>query len=70
MTRRRDDAKVDEAGKGSFPASDPPANSGIIGPRIAGKEHDAAAHDAATTKHAPKDNRHGAAHSEPERRTK
>jgi hypothetical protein len=35
MTKRKDDAKVDQASKDSFPASDPPANSGITGPRIA-----------------------------------
>jgi len=35
MTKRTDDAKVDQAAKDSFPASDPPANSGITGPRIA-----------------------------------
>jgi hypothetical protein len=64
VTRQRDDAKVDEAGKGSFPASDPPANSGIIGPRIARKVDDAKAKDA------PKDERHGSAHSERERRPK
>jgi hypothetical protein len=26
--------KVDRAGKDSFPASDAPANSGIVGPRV------------------------------------
>jgi hypothetical protein len=64
MTSRRDDAKVDEAGKGSFPASDPPANSGITGPRIARKEQEV------RPKGAPKDNRHGSAHSEVEPRAK
>jgi hypothetical protein len=64
VTRQQDDAKVDEAGKGSFPASDPPANSGITGPRIARKEHDAGPKDA------QKDERHGSAHSERERRPK
>lgn len=55
MTRRRDDAKVDEAGKGSFPASDPPATSGITGPRIP-RNDDA--------KSAPKDDRRAPAHAE------
>jgi hypothetical protein len=34
MTARRDDAKVDQAAEDSFPASDPPASSGITGPCI------------------------------------
>ena len=33
MTRQREDRKHDQAVEDSFPASDPPANSGIIGPR-------------------------------------
>jgi hypothetical protein len=66
MTRQRDDAKVDQASKDSFPASDPPATSGITGPRIARKEYD----PDAGAKDAPKDGRHGTAHSERDRRTK
>ena len=33
MTTRRDDEKQDQAVEDSFPASDPPARSGITGPR-------------------------------------
>lgn len=32
--KRREDAKRDRAVEDSFPASDPPANSGIVGPRL------------------------------------
>ena len=55
MTKRKDDAKVDQAAKDSFPASDPPANSGITGPRIAGKSHK---DDEARRKGTPTDERH------------
>jgi hypothetical protein len=56
MTKRKDDAKVDQASKDSFPASDPPANSGITGPRIAG---DKAHKDSeARPKGTPTDERH------------
>ena len=61
MTKRTDDAKVDQAAKDSFPASDPPANSGITGPRIARKD------DEARPKGTPTDERHAtetANHSE------
>ena len=34
MTKAKDDAKIDQAAKDSFPASDPPATSGITGPRV------------------------------------
>ena len=33
MTRKDDDAKQDRAVEDSFPASDPPATSGIVGPK-------------------------------------
>jgi hypothetical protein len=33
MTKHKDDAKQDRAVEDSFPASDPPATSGIVGPR-------------------------------------
>ena len=35
MPTRKDDEKYDRAVEDSFPASDPPANSGIAGPRAA-----------------------------------
>jgi len=34
MPTRKDDEKQDRAVEDSFPASDPPANSGIVGPRV------------------------------------
>ncbi len=34
MTTRKDEAKQDQAVEDSFPASDPPATSGITGPRV------------------------------------
>lgn len=34
MPTRREQEKQDQVGKDSFPASDPPANSGITGPRV------------------------------------
>jgi len=33
MVTRRQDEKQDQTVEDSFPASDPPANSGIVGPR-------------------------------------
>lgn len=33
MAKKADEAKHDRAVEDSFPASDPPANSGIVGPR-------------------------------------
>jgi len=33
-TTRTDEKKIDKAVEDSFPASDPPASSGITGPRI------------------------------------
>jgi len=33
MVTKRQDEKQDQAVEDSFPASDPPANSGIVGPR-------------------------------------
>jgi len=41
--------KLDRTGKDSFPASDPPASTGIIGPRVEGAEK------AAESESAPKD---------------
>jgi len=38
MTTRKDEAKHDQAVEDSFPASDPPATSGITGPRVASRE--------------------------------
>ena len=35
MPMRKDDEKLDRTVEDSFPASDPPANSGIVGPRAA-----------------------------------
>jgi hypothetical protein len=35
MTTRTDEARQDRAVEDSFPASDPPATSGITGPRVA-----------------------------------
>jgi hypothetical protein len=35
MPTRKEDEKQDRAVEDSFPASDPPANSGIVGPRVA-----------------------------------
>jgi hypothetical protein len=40
MTTRTDEAKQDRAVEDSFPASDPPATSGITGPRIARPPHE------------------------------
>ena len=34
MTTRKDEAKQDQTVEDSFPASDPPATSGITGPRV------------------------------------
>jgi len=34
MTTRKDEKRLDETVEESFPASDPPASSGITGPRI------------------------------------
>jgi len=52
--------KVEEAGKESFPASDPPANSGIVGPQ-ATPPHPPPSEDrgdAARPKGTPTDDRH------------
>ncbi len=35
MPTRKDDEKLDQAVEDSFPASDPPAASGVVGPRRA-----------------------------------
>jgi hypothetical protein len=55
MTKRTDDAKVDQAAEDSFPASDPPATSGITGPRIGGKTR---RDNEARPKGTPTDERH------------
>ena len=34
MPTRKEDAKHDRAVEDSFPASDPPAPSGVVGPRV------------------------------------
>ncbi len=52
--------KVDEAAKDSFPASDPPANSGIIGPQAepVDKRDPARRGEDARPKGTPTDERH------------
>jgi len=60
----KDEAKHDKAVEDSFPASDPPANSGITGPRIQRPKPD----DARPTG-TPTDERHAAEtayHGEPD----
>jgi hypothetical protein len=69
MPTRKDDEKHDRAVEDSFPASDPPANSGIVGPqatrpasRRAPREQD----DDSDPKATPTNERHAAetAHQE------
>jgi len=69
---RSENEKVDQQSKDSFPASDPPASSGIVGPR--GSSHPGASPEKdepeAKPKGRPTDDRHDtetAHHSESQR---
>jgi hypothetical protein len=59
MATRDEERKLDETVKESFPASDPPANSGIVGPRAA-RPRQAPHHrsDEERPKGTPTDDRH------------
>jgi hypothetical protein len=46
MPTKREQEKQDQAGKDSFPASDPPANSGITGPLVPSDRSDERKDDA------------------------
>lgn len=59
MVTRKQDAKQDRTVEDSFPASDPPANSGITGPRAARPASDSHKRsDDARPKGTPTDERH------------
>jgi len=56
MTTRKAERQHDQAVEDSFPASDPPANSGIVGPRATPPQpHER--HDGARPKGTPTDDR-------------
>jgi hypothetical protein len=58
MTTRKDDKKLDQTVEDSFPASDPPATSGITGPRLPRRGQEAARDPQARPKGTPTDERH------------
>jgi hypothetical protein len=60
MTTRKDDEKLDKTVEDSFPASDPPASSGITGPRLPRHGEVAAPDKEARPKGRPTDERHAA----------
>jgi hypothetical protein len=57
MTTRKDEEKLDKTVEDSFPASDPPASSGITGPRLPRRGEAAARDEEARPKGQPDDER-------------